>query len=83
MIFGVTNYSPLDLDVLLTNCSRTLNLNESKDVGYAFSMPQSYSTKVVVLFNSQEYCSKREDIKILDLPITKVADKIIGVVCKK
>lgn len=83
MIFGITDYSPLDLDVLLTSCTRTLNLNENKDVGYAFSMPQSYSTKIVILFNSAEYCSKREGIKVLDLPITKVAEKIIGEICKK
>lgn len=66
MIFGVTNYSPLDIDTLLAGSSRTLNPNEKTDYLLTFSYIDKFRSKNCIIFNSLEYCQKRSNVIILD-----------------
>ncbi len=66
MIFGITNFSPLDVDTLLAGMSRTLNPNEKAEYFVAFSYTDKFKSKNCILFNSLEYCQKRSNVVILD-----------------
>lgn len=79
MIFGITKYSPLDIDIFLSEVERTLDPEQTSDVLYSFSELKSSKSKVSVIFNSKEYCENRPNIVILDSKsekIEKIAEKI-------
>lgn len=66
MIFAITKYSPLDIDSLLSSYSRTLDSNVESDFLYLFNYASKENkAKITIVFNSHEYCTKR-DLKILD-----------------
>ncbi len=65
MTFAVVCYSPLDIDSLLSNYSRTLEPNRDSEFCYAFKYPQKNKSKVTVVFNSKGYCEKK-NLQILD-----------------
>lgn len=66
MIYGITKYSPLDIDTLLAGRSRTLSPSEKSDFFITFSHVEKFKSKNSIVFNSLEYCQKRTDIVILD-----------------
>lgn len=67
MIYAITKYAPLDIDSLLSNYSRTLD-NNGKDFDFLYLFNHNIKdsdAKVTVVFNSHEYCLKR-NLTILD-----------------
>ena len=79
MIFGITKYSPLDLDTMLSGQSRTLSPNDKSDYFLTFTYTDKFKSKNCVIFNSLEYCQKRSDVVILDIEnatIEEIASKI-------
>lgn len=66
MIYGITRYSPLDIDTVLSGKSRTLNPNEKSDYFLSFSYTDKFRSKNCIVFNSLEYCKNRPNIIILD-----------------
>jgi hypothetical protein len=82
MIYGITNYSPLDIDTLLAGMSRTLNPNEKADYFVAFSYTDKFKSKNCLLFNSLEYCQKRSNVVILDTGNAKIEDVIAKIKAK-
>jgi hypoxanthine-guanine phosphoribosyltransferase len=84
-IFAITRYSPLDIDSLLSNHARTLDPNEESDFLYIFSYSnKKYKSKVVIVFNSYEYCSKR-DLMVIDNKNENIIDviKTLKIICLK
>jgi hypothetical protein len=83
MIFGITNYSPLDLDTLLAGLSRTLSPNEKSDYFLTFSYTDKFKSKNCILFNSLEYCQKRSNVVILDSENTAIEEVVAKIKANK
>ena len=67
MIYAITKYSPLDIDSLLSNYSRTLD-NNSKKVDFLYLFHHNVkdsNAKTIIVFNSYDYCVKR-NLNIID-----------------
>lgn len=66
-VYGVVNYSPLDVDSMLAQYARTMKAEEKADILYSFSQPpKGFKSRIAVIFNSLDYCERRKDIVILD-----------------
>jgi hypothetical protein len=79
MKFGITKYSPLDVDTLLAGKKRTLSPNEKADYYITFADTEGFKSTHCIIFNSLEYLKKRSDITILDegnITISQVVEKI-------
>lgn len=76
MVFAITKYSPNDVDSLLSSYNRTLEANKKADFLYLFKFDSNESnSKITIVFNSYEYCSKR-DLTILDANNENIVDII-------
>ncbi len=81
MIFAITVYAPLDIDALLSSYTRTLDSNKEADFYYTFNHTlKSNSGKVTIVFNSREYCEKR-NLNIIDGNKENIID-VIGILKK-
>ncbi len=79
MKLGITKYSPLDIDTLLSGTKRTLSPNEKSDYYMTFADSEGFKSRVCIVFNSLEYLKKRSNITILDednITIAEVVEKI-------
>lgn len=79
MIFGISKYSPLDIDTLLAGSERTLSPNDKADYYITFADTNGYRSKHCIIFNSLEYLQKRPNITILDeddVTISQVVEKL-------
>ena len=79
MKFGITKYSPLDVDTLLAGSKRTLSPNDKSEYYITFADSDGFKSDHCIVFNSLEYLKKRSDITILDednITISQVVEKI-------
>ena len=79
MVFGISKYSPLDVDTLLAGANRTLSPNDKADYYMTFADTNGYHSKHCIVFNSLEYLKKRPNITILDeddVTISQVVEKL-------
>jgi len=79
MIFGISKYSPLDIDTLLAGSERTLSPNDKADYYITFADTNGYRSKYCIIFNSLEYLKKRPNITILDedeVTISQVIERL-------
>lgn len=76
VVYAITKYSPLDVDSLLSSFDRTLDPNKKADFLYSFSNNfKTVQSKIVLIFNSSEYCMKR-GLNILDNDNENIVDII-------
>lgn len=75
-MIATTIHSPLLLAHLLSISKITLDENEEKDICFVFKDKKTKS-RITILFNSTEYCLKRNLKLYDDLDITVVAKNIL------
>lgn len=74
-VFAIVRYSPLDIDSLLSGYTRTLDSNKEADFLYLFNNTVNANAKVSIIFNSLEYCIKR-NLNIIDGNKENIVDVI-------